>query len=232
MEKNKTVDYSKCSERKICRLIGGGDEGAFSYIYHKYNREVLSFVIQKALKPEVSEEICNIAWVKVWKKIGDFQFKSTVKTWIHRIALNTLWDYQKREKKYILANDYSPENAGPNLEHIFSAGSLFNQSVCADYKIVEQPLVYEEMNLKESLIYLNKSIKKLSKEHKETLEMYIFQEMEYKEIAKKKNIPIGTVMSRIFYARQFLKKELSKRLYDAIHDCIPTKRLCLESKSP
>lgn len=230
MEKNKTVDYSKCSEKKICHLIGQEDEEAFSFLYERHHRELFSFIISKNSNPELADDICSIAWTKVWRRIGTFKNKSAVKTWIHRIALNALWDHKRREKKYLLVNDHVSDEFKYDLDQLFRTDSGFAKLVCPEYGIVEQPVVYDKINMKELFHYLKKSMRVLSKEHQEALGMWIFEEMGYKEIAERKNIPMGTVMSRIFYARQLLKKELAKRLKDALDECLPTKNLCPESK--
>jgi RNA polymerase sigma-70 factor (ECF subfamily) len=87
---------------------------------------------------------------------------------------------------------------------------FLNNAACVEYKTSQPPEVYEKMNLEELLPKIKKALSKLSEHHKEAFELSILEGLEYKEIAKKIKVPVGTVMSRIFYARQFMRKELSE----------------------
>ena len=102
-----------------------------------------------------------------------------------------------------------PLNTGraeSNLEQFLS------NAACVEYKTSQPPEVYEKINLEELLPKIKKALSKLSEHHKEAFELSILKGLEYKEISKKIKVPVGTVMSRIFYARQLIRKELSKTL--------------------
>jgi len=205
MAEKRKVDYSKYPEDRICKLIANKNENAFNYIYEKHKEELYNFILGKSRSPAVAEDICCIAWVKVWNKIKNFRGGSTIKTWVHRIALNALWDYGRKEKKYLNMEDLIggvARNGQTTLEMFLS------RAACAEYKTSQPPEVYEKMDFDEIFPKIKKALSKLSEDHKETFELSIFEGLEYKEIAEKLKIPIGTVMSRVYYARQHMRKEL------------------------
>lgn len=206
MAEKRKVDYSKYPEDRICKLIANKNENAFNYVYNKHNSELHNFILGKSQSSAATEDVCCITWVKVWKKIKNFRGGSSIKTWIHRIALNTLWDYRRKEKKYT-----SMEGLVENLSNGEIALEAFlNRASCVEYKTSQSPEVYEKMNLEELLPKIKKALSKLSENHKEAFELSVLEGLEYKEIAKKIKVPVGTVMSRIFYARQLVRKELSE----------------------
>ena len=85
---------------------------------------------------------------------------------------------------------------------------FLNRAACVEYKTSQPPEVYEKMDFDEISPKIKEALSKLSEDHKKTFELSIFEGLEYKEIAEKLKIPIGTVMSRVYYARQHMRKEL------------------------
>ena len=203
MAQKRQVDYSKYSEDRICKLIANKNEKAFDYIYNKHKEELHNFILAKSQNVAVAEDVCCIAWVKVWTKIKSFRGGSTIKTWVHRIALHALWDYHRKEKKYT-----SIENLLPNDSGNVSIEAFLKKVARVEHKTTESPEVYEKMGFDEIFPKIKKALSKLSEDHKETFELSVFEGLEYKEIAEKLKIPIGTVMSRVYYARQHMRKEL------------------------
>ena len=208
MAQKRQVDYSKYSEDRICKLIANRNENAFNYIYKKHNSELFNFILGKSQNSFIAEDVCCMTWVRVWKKIKNFRGGSSIKTWVHRIALNALWDHWRKEKKYINSEDLLSNREGSTETSI---EMLLSKIACIEHKITESPEVYEKMNLEELLPKVTKALSKLSKNHKEAFELSVFEGLEYKEIAKKLRVPVGTVMSRIYYARQHVRKELSEK---------------------
>jgi len=209
MAEKRKVDYSKYPEDRICKLIANKNENAFNYIYEKHKEELYNFILGKSRSPAVAEDICCIAWVKVWNKIKNFRGGSTIKTWVHKIALNALWDYGRKEKKYTNIEDLVGRQAdgrGQTTLEVF-----LSRAACVEYKTSESPEVYEKMDFDYILPKIKKALSKLSEDHKETFELSVFEGLEYKEIAEKLKIPIGTVMSRVYYSRQHMRKELQLR---------------------
>jgi RNA polymerase sigma-70 factor (ECF subfamily) len=205
MAKKRRIDFSKLSQEAICKKISRGNESAFSFIYDKHSKELNSFILGKCKNGFLAEEICQIAWIKVWRNIKNFRNNSAIKTWIHRIAINALWDYYRKEKKYVDVESLCgrPEQDADSEKEKFLA-----KRACVEYKTVTLPLVFQKLDYTDISPKIQKALGNLPVAGRKIFEMAVFQGLEYTEIAKKTKIPVGTVMSRIFYARKRLKEEL------------------------
>ena len=92
------IDYQSLSEQELCRLLKQGDSKAFDFVHAEYNERVKTFILSKCHDYLLAEEIAQITWIKVWKKIGIFQGKSKLLTWIIRIAFNAFYDHVRKNK--------------------------------------------------------------------------------------------------------------------------------------
>jgi len=172
----------------------------FNDIYVKYYSLVYNFVNVKVNKSVISEEITNDTFMKVFKNLSNFdETKSKLQTWLLTIARNTIIDYWRvnldKGKLFSYISSFSDPETGKEFLPIPDTNDINT---------------YME-NL-ESMEAINKAFDKLNPKHKKVMELYIFQDLEYKEIAEQLNMPIGTVKADISRAKVVLKDGL-KGLY-------------------
>jgi RNA polymerase sigma-70 factor (ECF subfamily) len=187
------IQYESLTEKKLCGLVKNGDSKAFEHLYSKHGGRVKSFILSKCRDGLLAEEIAQITWIKVWKKIGSFKNKSKLRTWICRIAFNAFYDYKKKRKREVF------------LEEMSGDKESFLGAVCPEiatpYKNLEQKEEFSFHSKK-----LNKILSSLSKEKKEMADLVLLKGMTYEQASKQANVPVGTVMSRVYYLRKELKK--------------------------
>ena len=138
---------------------------------------------QEAL--DVSQE----AWIKAWQRLGQFQQESSFTTWVTRIVINLSLDQLRRQKRF----------SAQSVEELDAeSGGVERQMPI----VVGNPTAgLERAELRRRI---DEALGRLSVEHRTALVLLEFEELEYKEIAKRMKCSLGTVMSRIFYARRKL----------------------------
>jgi RNA polymerase sigma-70 factor (ECF subfamily) len=137
---------------------------------------------------EEALDLSQDAWVKGWQRLAQFQGDSSFITWMTRIVINLCLDQLRKQKRQRAESiEAMEENDGGGIERRMP---------------VVQPnptLGLERAELRERI---DRALVQLSHEHRTVLVLHEFEELEYKEIAKRMKCSIGTVMSRLFYARR------------------------------
>lgn len=131
------------------------------------------------------DDLTQESFIKVWKNFGSFREKSSPKTWIYRIVMNTAMDeLRKRTRRLRQIDDsvYALEVAG-------------GEAVAVDVQMGEKSVI-------------ETAFQELSDEHRMVLVLTYFDELTVEEIAGVFQLPIGTIKSRIFYAKKELKRIL------------------------
>ncbi len=176
------------------RKILDGDKSAFTFIQNKYKSRIKSLVRRMIKDPDDVDDLTQEAFIKAYNALDTFQFAYNFSAWIYRIASNSCIDFLRKKR--------------------FNTISL-NQSIGGEddlyIDIPTNDMTPDvEMISKERKKILNKAIEDLPDNYKEIIKLRHTEEMDYKEIADKLEIPLGTVKAHLFRAR--------KLLYDALKD--------------
>ena len=164
--------------------IKEGNEEAFKILMLKYQMRIYSTLYSYTKSKETAEDLTQQTFIKVWKKIDMFKGESSFYTWLYRVAIN-------------LAKNHYASSA-------FKKERLNISSEDKNYEFLSNNNIEEEHQLKESLNNINIFISSMPEEIRTC---FILREKEgksYDEIAKILNIPIGTVRSRIYRAREMI----------------------------
>jgi len=88
------------SDNELVKEIKNGEQSAFKILYLKYSDLLFAYILHHVDKnKEVASEIWQETWVVVIEKINDFQYKSSIFTWLCAIAKNKISDYYRNAKK-------------------------------------------------------------------------------------------------------------------------------------
>lgn len=149
----------------------------------EYGNDVLRTAYLYVKSLSAAEDIFQDVFIKVYKNISKFQGKSSIKTWIIRITINTSKDYIKSSwnKNVIPVEDYHEI-------------------------IIESNDNYEKIENHDRDEYIINKIKSLPEKYKDVVICVYYKELSLKETAKLLNIPIGTVKSRLSRAKIQLKE--------------------------
>jgi RNA polymerase sigma-70 factor (ECF subfamily) len=193
------MEYSALSDKDLIKKSKLGDSRAFGEIILRDSEYVFTWLLQKTRDEFLAEELLQITLIKCWNNIKNFKGDSAFKTWACAIARNLFIDnYRKMQRK----NEESLE-FGDGKEKLTKAMVEFD------------PLrKFKNEDLK---FFLDEIMEALSESHKNVLHYFAVEELSYEEISKIEKCSIGTVMSRLFYARKkaqgLIKKHKKKTEY-------------------
>jgi RNA polymerase sigma-70 factor (ECF subfamily) len=196
--------YDQVEEKELIELAKEGSHAAFEELIERNHKKIFKSVYVFSKSCQDTEDVLQQTWIKAWKNMGRFKEKSSFSTWLYRIAKNNFFDLMRKYKsrKVVFSDDLEA------IESIsMKDGHLSNDAISNPSESLED---------KEATRKIRSLIDSLPKDHKEVITLLIDKDMSYKGIAEKVKIPIGTVMSRIFYAKKQLRKKV-KNLngYDA-----------------
>lgn len=176
-----------------CRMK---DAEAFSKVVDAYQSRVLGFVRRMVPDSEEAADIAQETFVRAFQGFGKFDGRSSLRTWLFRIAYNLCVDRSRR-----LEHRYAPLR----LDLGFDEDESFD--VPDDRWDPESLVLDAELKTK-----LEEGIASMSDKLRSVLLLHDREDMAYEEIANVLKIPVGTVKSRLFLARAHLQKVLGPYL--------------------
>ena len=169
-------------EQVIILRCQTGDKDAFAELIQRYEAPLRYFISHLSSNSEVTEDIFQDTWLTVIRRIYSLKKTEAFPTWLYRIARNKVYQQLRRKQK---SSELNENVAVPNdtEDDVFSP---------------------------EDAAKIHRCLKKLQAEHREVLMLRFLEQMSYHEIAKVINCGLGTVKSRIYYAKLALKKEMER----------------------
>jgi RNA polymerase sigma-70 factor (ECF subfamily) len=186
----------------LVRRCQQGDDRAFDELVTKYRSRVFAMIYHLVHNEQDAWDLAQDGFVKAWKSLDRFRFQSSFYTWLYRIMTNVAIDWLR--KKQIQADqEFDDSIALQDLE----PGS--------DLAPKNAPAPLDRLAGKEIRQRIDAAIAKLSPEHRAVILLKEVEDLQYHEIAESVGCSIGTVMSRLFYARKKLQVML-KDVYENI----------------
>jgi RNA polymerase sigma-70 factor (ECF subfamily) len=172
-----------------------GDTSAFNELITRYRQRCFSMIYQMVRNEDDAWDLAQDGFVRAWRSIGHFKGQSSFYTWLYRVMTNVALDWLR--KKHIQGAQEFDDTVG--LRRIEPG------AVTAPKEPLEpsQRLADGEIRAR-----INEAIEKLSPEHRTAVVLREIEGLEYTEIAETMDCSIGTVMSRLFYARKKLQSLL------------------------
>jgi len=181
------LNYSTAKDEELVKAAQEGDMAAFEELVARHRDKIYARAFSMLRNEEEATDLSQEAWVKGWQRLVQFQGESSFATWMTRIVINLCLD-QLRKNKRVRSESIDEMNE--------ETGGVERQLP------VITPNPTEGLERGELRARIDKALGQLSYEHRTVLVLHEFEEMEYKLIAKKMGCSIGTVMSRLFYARR------------------------------
>lgn len=178
------------------------NEDAWSEFYNKYNKIVLSMANKILHNSDDAQDIVHDIFLKCIKEFDNYDKGKPFKNWFCTIVKNhCISELKKRNSRPVIyiGSIYSQYHEHESDEE--------NKVYCSLVDSVAQT-PYEKAILLERNNEIYKALFKLKPEFREIVELKYFENMSYEQIAAKIGKPLGTVMSRLFYARKGLRKLL------------------------
>jgi len=171
--------------RDVITKAAQGDIGAFEQIYKETCGFVYNVAYRTLSNKEETQEITQDVFMKIHDNLKDFQFGSSLKTWIYRITVNTAINAAKKRAKDM------------------------DRRVDYDDTLAEQPIaeaLKKRLDQEENEVLVNRLLNALTPEHRTCVVLKDIQGLSYEEIASALKININTVRSRLSRARETLLK--------------------------
>lgn len=184
----KNSQTSSDSLEKLIRDCQNGVESAWEELVARFGLVVHNFAYSMTNNQADAEEAAQEIFVKLIKNIQKFEFKSSFKTWLHRVVVNGVIDFTKKKKRHtkVSLDEIDPNNVASIAHNDKPSGEIEREEI--------REKVWKILN-------------ELPEHYRAIMIMREMEERSYAEIAEILECPVGTVESRLYRARNmFLEK--------------------------
>jgi RNA polymerase sigma-70 factor (ECF subfamily) len=182
-------DHSSVDDPALVRAARRGDMAAFEELVARHRDKIYARAYSMMRNEQEAVDLSQEAWVKGWQRLRQFQGEASFGTWMTRIVINLCLDQLRRQKRQRAESIEAMSEESGGVERQMPVVT------------VNPTAGLERGELRQRI---DRALGQLSYEHRTVLVLHEFEEMEYKEIARTMGCSIGTVMSRLFYARRKL----------------------------
>lgn len=186
------------TELELVKRARKGDFNAYDDLVRRYQERIYATIYHMTSNHEDANDLAQETFIKAFRALKSFKGGSSFYTWVYRIAVNKTINFLKQRKN---KTQMSLDDLDFNAEHDPDLVALISDKTPR-----------REVNLAELQEKLNVAMQKLSEPHRLVVTLHDVQGLSHEEIAKIMNCNIGTVRSRLFYARQQLQAYLSDYL--------------------
>jgi RNA polymerase sigma-70 factor (ECF subfamily) len=189
---------ARMDELELVKRARRGSLEAYDELVRLYQERIYATIYHMTSNHEDANDLTQETFVKAYRVLKSFKGSSSFYTWIYRIAVNKTINFlkQRRNRMHVSLNDLdSSAERDPDL-----------------VALISEKTPRRDVNLVELQEKLNAAMQKLSEPHRLVVTLHDVQGMPHEEIAKIMDCNIGTVRSRLFYARQQLQAYLSDYL--------------------
>lgn len=175
-------------ETELVHRAKNGERNAFSELVCIHAQGVRNVIYRMCGDAQIAEDAAQETFIQAWLHLSSYRPQTSLRNWLYRIAFNAATDMLRKEQR-ILPNaleDLQLSDPLPGPEAVFSQ--------------------------EERTTLVKKAIVSLPDACRAVLVLREYEEMSYHEIAEALDIPLGTVMSRLNYARKLLKERLEQKL--------------------
>jgi RNA polymerase sigma-70 factor (ECF subfamily) len=188
----------RIDEMELVNKARHGDLESYDELVRRYQERIYATIYHMTSNHEDANDLAQEAFIKAYHALKSFKGGSSFYTWVYRIAVNKTINFLKQRKNKA---QMSLDDLDFNAEHDPDLVALISDKTPR-----------REVNLAELQEKLNSAMQKLSEPHRLVVTLHDVQGLSHEEIAKIMDCNIGTVRSRLFYARQQLQAYLSDYL--------------------
>jgi len=180
---------SPANEIELVARAQSGNRNAYSELVRIHAQGVMNVVYRMCGNMQLAEDAAQETFIQAWLRLQSYHPRSSFRNWLYRIAVNTAIDMLRKEKRILpdAVEDMSLSDSQPDPESMV-ANSERAKTVQA-------------------------AVLALPDASRAVLVLREYENLTYQEIAEALDIPVGTVMSRLSYARKLLKEKLEVQLF-------------------
>ncbi|MFL6463272.1 MAG: RNA polymerase sigma factor [Bryobacteraceae bacterium] len=185
------MDHRITEEAALVRRVQARDELAFREIVERYQAKVFSIIYGILRNRNDAEDIAQQVFAKIYFSIKNFDFRSSLLTWIYKITVNECYDYllKRRVRKLVYESDFSAddslrmENSEPATDH----------APPVDQQLAQHDLIF-------------KLLSKISEEDRSLILLKEVEGYSVEELSQMTGLNENTIKVKLFRARQKLVK--------------------------
>ena len=179
-------------ETELVRMAQNGDRNAFGELVRIHAQGVRNVIYRMCGNAQLAEDAAQETFIQAWLHLSSFRPQSSLRNWLYRIGMNAATDMLRKQKRILLddVEDLQLKDPQPGPEGVFSQ--------------------------EEQTALVRKAVLSLPDASRAVLVLREYEGMSYQEIADALDIPVGTVMSRLNYARKVLKAKLEETLFPQV----------------
>jgi len=176
------MDQEAMAEAQLIEAAASGNVGAFSQLVRQYRGRVLRTAFGIVGSTEEAEDVGQEVFVKVWNNLPRYRAQGTLASWLYRITVNAALDALRHKQDEVPLDDWQSDSS----------------------ELPEEAALRSDRGKR-----VRQALGSLPPGARSALILREYEQLSYKEIAEVLQIPIGTVMSRLNYARKVLKERLA-----------------------
>jgi RNA polymerase sigma-70 factor (ECF subfamily) len=198
IERRESPSPEQVEEIALVARAREGDLNAYDDLIRRYQERIYATIYHMTSNHEDANDLAQESFLKAYQALKSFKGGSSFYTWLYRIAVNKTINFLKQRK---------------NRQHLSLNDLDFNAEHDPDLvALVSEKTPRRDAGLTELQQKLNEALLKLSEPHRLVVVLHDVQGLSHEEIAKVMECNIGTVRSRLFYARQQLQAILADYL--------------------
>jgi RNA polymerase sigma-70 factor (ECF subfamily) len=185
------TNISQANETELVSRAQSGDRNAFGELVRAHAQGVLHVIYRMCGDMQVAEDAAQETFIQAWLRLPSYRPRGSLRNWLYRIAVNAAIDMLRKEKRILpgAVEDMALKDPRPSPE-----------ADVANSERVEAVQV---------------AVLSLPEASRAVLVLREYEGLSYQEIADALDIPVGTVMSRLNYARRLLRERLEVQLQSA-----------------
>ena len=169
----------------LIRRMQAGDDDAVRDLYAQYGQRLYAYALRLTDDPATAEDVTQNTLVTAWRTAHTFRAEGRLIAWLLGIVHHTAMKSIRNRANYL--DDVAEETIRE-----------------------EQPSPEEQAQVKDERSWVRQGMQSLSPEHRAVLELIFYQELTLNEVAQVLDVPLGTVKSRLSYARTHLRGVLAR----------------------
>jgi RNA polymerase sigma-70 factor (ECF subfamily) len=169
-----------------------GNEDAFRELVNHYQKSLYHFVWHRIGGHDEVADICQICFIQVYRKAGQFQGRASFKSWLYKIAINQCKNHYRSKQRQRIDQNVDPESM-----ELSTDDSGWNQCLDEQKKVLIQSV-----------------IKRLPEKQRVTIELRFFQQCTLKQVAEIMECPVGTAKANYHHALTRLRDLMANKEYE------------------